>query len=137
MRAAALHGGKSQPPRTRTLEQFQRGQVTALIATNVAARGIHVDGLDLVVNVDPPTDHKDYLHRGGRTARAGESGTVVTLVTPQQQRTMRVLLERAGVQAQVENTGREGQQRQPRRSPRSGTGYSGGRRAPSGAGARA
>ena len=54
-----------------------------LVATNVAARGIHVDDLDLVVNVDPPSDHKDYLHRGGRTARAGESGTVVTLVLPQ------------------------------------------------------
>ncbi|MEU3493724.1 DEAD/DEAH box helicase [Kitasatospora cineracea] len=86
VKAAALHGGKSQPQRTRTLEQFRNGQVTALIATNVAARGIHVDGLDLVVNLDPPTDHKDYLHRGGRTARAGESGTVVTLVLPDQRR---------------------------------------------------
>ncbi|NEA07519.1 DEAD/DEAH box helicase, partial [Streptomyces sp. SID10692] len=61
VRAAALHGGKSQPQRTRTLERFKTGQVTALVATNVAARGIHVDNLDLVVNVDPPTDHKDYL----------------------------------------------------------------------------
>ncbi|MFB7470687.1 DEAD/DEAH box helicase [Kitasatospora sp. NPDC056184] len=86
VKAAALHGGKSQPQRTRTLEQFRTGEVTALIATNVAARGIHVDGLDLVVNVDPPGDHKDYLHRGGRTARAGESGTVVTLVLPSQRR---------------------------------------------------
>ncbi len=82
VKAAALHGGKSQPQRTRTLEQFRTGGVTALIATNVAARGIHIDGLDLVVNLDPPADHKDYLHRGGRTARAGESGTVVTLVLP-------------------------------------------------------
>ncbi|MFD5073139.1 DEAD/DEAH box helicase, partial [Streptomyces sp. NPDC058369] len=80
VRAAALHGGRSQPQRNRTLDQFKNGQVTALVATNVAARGIHVDDLDLVVNVDPPTDHKDYLHRGGRTARAGESGSVVTLV---------------------------------------------------------
>ncbi|GLW73423.1 DEAD/DEAH box helicase [Kitasatospora phosalacinea] len=86
VKAAALHGGKSQPQRTRTLEQFRTGQVTALVATNVAARGIHVDGLDLVVNLDPPADHKDYLHRGGRTARAGESGTVVTLVLPEQRR---------------------------------------------------
>ena len=62
--------------------------MTALIATNVAARGIHIDGLDLVVNIDPPADHKDYLHRGGRTARAGESGTVVTLVLPNQRREM-------------------------------------------------
>ncbi|CAM5686563.1 ATP-dependent RNA helicase RhlB [Streptomyces tendae] len=68
VRAAGLHGGKSQPQRTRTLAQFKDGQVTALVATNVAARGIHVDNLDLVVNVDPPGDHKDYLHRGGRTA---------------------------------------------------------------------
>ena len=83
VRAAALHGGKSQPQRTRTLAQFKTGHVTVLVATNVAARGIHVDNLDLVVNVDPPTDHKDYLHRGGRTARAGESGSVVTLVTAQ------------------------------------------------------
>ena len=83
VRAAALHGGKSQPQRTRTLAQFKTGHVTVLVATNVAARGIHVDNLDLVVNVDPPTDHKDYLHRGGRTARAGESGSVVTLVTPE------------------------------------------------------
>lgn len=82
VRAAALHGGKSQPQRTRTLARFKSGHVTVLVATNVAARGIHVDSLDLVVNVDPPGDHKDYLHRGGRTARAGRSGIVVTLVTP-------------------------------------------------------
>ncbi|KPC67346.1 DEAD/DEAH box helicase, partial [Streptomyces sp. NRRL WC-3753] len=65
VRAAALHGGRSQAQRTRTLTQFRDGHVTALVATNVAARGIHVDDLDLVVNVDPPADHKDYLHRGG------------------------------------------------------------------------
>ncbi|WP_031061556.1 helicase-related protein, partial [Streptomyces sp. NRRL WC-3774] len=86
VRASALHGGKSQPQRTRTLGQFKDGQVTVLVATNVAARGIHVDDVDLVVNFDPPADHKDYLHRGGRTARAGESGTVVTLVLPHQRR---------------------------------------------------
>ncbi|WP_171145418.1 DEAD/DEAH box helicase [Streptomyces sp. S3(2020)] len=97
VRAAALHGGKSQPQRTRTLAQFKTGQVTVLVATNVAARGIHVDNLDLVVNVDPPSDHKDYLHRGGRTARAGESGTVVTLVTPGQRRGMNRLMASAGI----------------------------------------
>jgi superfamily II DNA/RNA helicase len=97
VKAAALHGGKSQPQRTRTLDQFRDGQVTALIATNVAARGIHVDGLDLVVNIDPPTDHKDYLHRGGRTARAGESGTVVTLVLPNQRREMTRMMHTAGI----------------------------------------
>jgi superfamily II DNA/RNA helicase len=97
VRAAALHGGKSQPQRTRTLTQFKSGHVNVLVATNVAARGIHVDNLDLVVNVDPPTDHKDYLHRGGRTARAGESGSVVTLVTPNQRRDMTRLMVAAGI----------------------------------------
>ncbi|AZM93874.1 DEAD/DEAH box helicase [Streptomyces sp. W1SF4] len=101
VRAAALHGGKSQPQRTRTLAQFKTGHVTVLVATNVAARGIHVDNLDLVVNVDPPTDHKDYLHRGGRTARAGESGSVVTLVTPNQRREMARLMTAAGITAQT------------------------------------
>ncbi|MEU2115911.1 DEAD/DEAH box helicase [Streptomyces sp. NPDC016459] len=101
VRAAALHGGKSQPQRTRTLARFKTGHVTVLVATNVAARGIHVDNLDLVVNVDPPTDHKDYLHRGGRTARAGESGSVVTLVTPQQRRDMTRLMTAAGIVPQT------------------------------------
>ncbi|MFI1936827.1 DEAD/DEAH box helicase [Streptomyces purpureus] len=97
VRAAGLHGGRSQPQRNRTLDQFKNGQVTALVATNVAARGIHVDDLDLVVNVDPPVDHKDYLHRGGRTARAGESGSVVTLVLPEQKRDMGRLMSHAGI----------------------------------------
>ncbi|NEC90435.1 DEAD/DEAH box helicase [Streptomyces sp. SID12501] len=101
VRAAALHGGKSQPQRTRTLTQFKSGHVNVLVATNVAARGIHVDNLDLVVNVDPPTDHKDYLHRGGRTARAGESGSVVTLVTPNQRREMTRLMAAAGIVPQT------------------------------------
>ncbi|MEU9177863.1 DEAD/DEAH box helicase [Streptomyces sp. NPDC048550] len=101
VRAAALHGGKSQPQRTRTLAQFKTGHVTVLVATNVAARGIHVDNLDLVVNVDPPTDPKDYLHRGGRTARAGESGSVVTLVTPNQRREMARLMTAAGITPQT------------------------------------
>ncbi|MFF9030259.1 DEAD/DEAH box helicase [Streptomyces iakyrus] len=101
VRAAALHGGKSQPQRTRTLAQFKSGHVTVLVATNVAARGIHVDNLDLVVNVDPPSDHKDYLHRGGRTARAGESGSVVTLVTPAQRRGMSRLMTSAGITPQI------------------------------------
>ena len=101
VRAAALHGGKSQPQRTRTLTQFKNGHVNVLVATNVAARGIHVDSLDLVVNVDPPTDHKDYLHRGGRTARAGESGSVVTLVTPSQRRAVTRLMATAGIVPQT------------------------------------
>jgi superfamily II DNA/RNA helicase len=97
VRASALHGGKSQPQRTRTLTQFKDGHITALVATNVAARGLHVDDLDLVVNVDPPGDPKDYLHRGGRTARAGESGTVVTLVLPHQRRAVDRLMADAGI----------------------------------------
>ncbi|MFD8743504.1 DEAD/DEAH box helicase [Streptomyces sp. NPDC059616] len=101
VRAAALHGGKSQPQRTRTLDRFKNGQVTVLVATNVAARGIHIDNLDLVVNVDPPSDHKDYLHRGGRTARAGESGSVVTLVLPGQRREMTRLMADAGITPKI------------------------------------
>ncbi|MFF0276444.1 DEAD/DEAH box helicase [Streptomyces sp. NPDC094447] len=97
VRASGLHGGRSQPQRNRTLDQFKSGQVTTLVATNVAARGIHVDDLDMVVNVDPPMDHKDYLHRGGRTARAGESGSVFTLVLPEQKRDMGRLMSHAGI----------------------------------------
>ncbi|MGV9554038.1 DEAD/DEAH box helicase, partial [Streptomyces ardesiacus] len=86
VRAGALHSGKSQPQRTHTLARFAEGEVSVLVATDVAARGIHVDDLDLVVNVDPPAGAKEYLHRGGRTARAGRAGTVVTLVTPEERR---------------------------------------------------
>ncbi|RLU79723.1 RNA helicase [Streptomyces griseocarneus] len=99
--AAALHSGKSQPQRTRTLAQFKNGQITALVATNVAARGLHVDDLDLVVNVDPPTDPKDYLHRAGRTARAGRSGSVVTLVLSAQRREMSLLMAEAGIEPKI------------------------------------
>jgi superfamily II DNA/RNA helicase len=97
VRAGALHGGKTQRARTRTLAEFREGVVDVLVATDVAARGIHVDGVSLVVHIDPPKDSKDYLHRAGRTARAGESGTVVTLVMPRQRRSTYSMLERAGV----------------------------------------
>ncbi|CAB5045396.1 unannotated protein [freshwater metagenome] len=93
----ALHGGKSQAVRTRTLALFKDSANSALVATDVAARGIHVDGISLVVHVDAPTDHKDYLHRAGRTARAGEAGTVVTLATTKQQKSIGGLTSRAGV----------------------------------------
>ncbi|MFJ9118865.1 DEAD/DEAH box helicase [Streptomyces sp. NPDC102394] len=99
--AAALHGGRSQPQLTRTLAQFKDGQVTVLVATNVAARGIHVDDVNLVVNVDPPGDHKDYLHRGGRTARAGASGSVVTLVTAGQRRGVARMMATAGIKPTI------------------------------------
>ncbi|MGW0122457.1 DEAD/DEAH box helicase [Streptomyces sp. NPDC003327] len=101
VRAAALHGGKSQPQRTHTLERFRTGAVPVLVATNVAARGIHVDDLDLVVNVDPPADAKDYLHRGGRTARAGASGSVVTLVLPEERKDVALLMAEAGIRPRV------------------------------------
>jgi superfamily II DNA/RNA helicase len=93
----ALHGGKSQAVRTRTLALFKEQPNAALVATDVAARGIHVDGISLVVHVDAPTDHKDYLHRSGRTARAGEAGAVVTLATTKQQKSVGGLTSRAGV----------------------------------------
>ena len=93
----ALHGGKSQAVRTRTLALFKDSANAALVATDVAARGIHVDGISLVVHVDAPTDHKDYLHRAGRTARAGEAGTVVTIATTKQQKSIGSLTSRAGV----------------------------------------
>ncbi|MFJ5711559.1 DEAD/DEAH box helicase [Streptomyces sp. NPDC093105] len=99
--AAALHGGKSQPQRSRALARFRSGQVPVLVATSVAARGIHVDDLDLVVNVDPPADPKDYLHRSGRTARAGQPGSVVTLVTPGQRRATARLMSEAGVRPRI------------------------------------
>ncbi|GHA27337.1 DEAD/DEAH box helicase [Streptomyces violaceoruber] len=99
--AGALHSGKSQPQRTHTLARFVEGGVTVLVATNVAARGIHVDDLDLVVNVDPPADAKDYLHRGGRTARAGRAGSVVTLVTPDQRREVNRMMSEAGIRPTV------------------------------------
>ncbi|MFF1920259.1 DEAD/DEAH box helicase [Streptomyces sp. NPDC058221] len=101
VRAGALHSGKSQPQRTHTLAQFKDGEITVLVATNVAARGIHIEALDLVVNVDPPADAKDYLHRGGRTARAGETGSVVTLVTPNQRRDVNRIMTEARIRPTV------------------------------------
>ncbi|MEU7383995.1 MULTISPECIES: DEAD/DEAH box helicase [unclassified Streptomyces] len=98
-KAEALHGGMTQGARTRTLADFKDGYVNVLVATDVAARGIHVDGIDLVLNVDPAGDHKDYLHRAGRTARAGRTGTVVSLSLPHQRRQIFRLMEDAGVDA--------------------------------------
>jgi superfamily II DNA/RNA helicase len=92
-----LHGNLSQKQRERNLSAFSRGNVRVLVATDIAARGIHVDGIDLVVHVDPPADPKTYLHRSGRTARAGASGTVVTLATPNQNGIVRTLSKHAGV----------------------------------------
>ncbi len=93
----ALHGGKTQAQRSRVLEAFKSGATNALVATDVAARGIHVDDVSLVVHVDAPENHKDYLHRAGRTARAGAVGAVVTLVTHKQRKGVHGLAARAGV----------------------------------------
>jgi superfamily II DNA/RNA helicase len=98
VRAGALHGGKTQRVRTRTLAEFREGRTGVLVATDVAARGIHVDGISLVVHIDPPRDAKGYLHRAGRTARAGESGAVATLVLPKQRKSTVAMLEKAGVE---------------------------------------
>ncbi len=99
--AGALHGGKTQAVRTRTLAAFKEGLTDVLVATDVAARGIHVDGVSLVVHIDPPNDHKDYLHRAGRTARAGETGKVVTMIGPRQQKAVTAMTSRAGVDPEV------------------------------------
>jgi superfamily II DNA/RNA helicase len=104
--AEALHGGMTQGARTRTMADFKDGKVNVLVATDVAARGIHVDNIDLVLNVDPAGDHKDYLHRSGRTARAGMSGTVVSLALPHQRRQIFRLMEDAGVDASRHIIGR-------------------------------
>ncbi len=97
--AAALHGGLSQAVRNRVLGAFRDGRMPVLVATDVAARGIHVDDVALVVQVDPPRDHKDYLHRAGRTARAGEQGAVVMLALPHQRRMVTRIIEGAGADA--------------------------------------
>jgi superfamily II DNA/RNA helicase len=95
--ATELHGNLTQGARTRNLAAFANGEVSALVATDIAARGIHVDGIDLVVHADPPTEHKAYTHRSGRTARAGTEGTVVTVQTAAQVGEVRTLMRKAGV----------------------------------------
>ena len=92
-----LHGNLSQPARDRNLAAFAAGTARVLVATDIAARGVHVDEVQLVVHVDPPAEHKAYLHRSGRTARAGSSGDVVTVVLPEQRRDASALLRRAGI----------------------------------------
>jgi superfamily II DNA/RNA helicase len=92
-----LHGNLSQPARDRNLAAFTTGKARVLVATDIAARGVHVDAIELVVHVDPPADHKAYLHRSGRTARAGNSGDVVTVVLPEQRKESQILMRRAGI----------------------------------------
>ena len=95
--AVDLHGNLSQPARDRNLAAFSNGDARVLVATDIAARGVHVDGIELVVHIDPPAEHKAYLHRSGRTARAGNAGDVVTVVLPTQRRDTAALMRRAGI----------------------------------------
>ena len=100
-----LHGNLSQGVRTRNLAAFSNGSAPTLVATDIAARGIHVDDIGLVVHADPPVEHKAYLHRSGRTARAGAAGTVVTLMTDAQVRDVRDLTRKAGISATTTRLG--------------------------------
>jgi superfamily II DNA/RNA helicase len=92
-----LHGNLSQPARDRNLAAFSSGTARVLVATDIAARGVHVDEVELVVHVDPPAEHKAYLHRSGRTARAGSAGDVVTVVLPEQRKDLSALMRKAGI----------------------------------------
>jgi superfamily II DNA/RNA helicase len=92
-----LHGNLSQPARDRNLAAFTAGEARVLVATDIAARGVHIDDVELVVHIDPPSEHKAYLHRSGRTARAGSTGDVVTLVLPEQRKDTQALMRRAGI----------------------------------------
>ncbi|WP_448655441.1 DEAD/DEAH box helicase [Microbacterium lacticum] len=95
--AVDLHGNLSQPARDRNLAAFASGAARVLVATDVAARGVHVDDVELVIHVDPPMEHKAYLHRSGRTARAGAEGSVVTIVLPGQEKDVKDLLRKAAI----------------------------------------
>jgi superfamily II DNA/RNA helicase len=103
--AVELHGDLTQGARTRNLAAFSSGEVRALVATDIAARGIHVDGVELVIHADPPTEHKAYTHRSGRTARGGAEGTVVTIQTAIQVPEVRTLMRKAGVSPQASIAG--------------------------------
>ena len=101
IRTAALHGGRSQSQRTRALAEFAAGKVQALVATDVAARGIHVEGVGAVVHYDVAADHKTYLHRSGRTARAGLGGVVVSLVQPEQVKELKSMQRKMGLEQPI------------------------------------
>jgi superfamily II DNA/RNA helicase len=103
--AAELHGDLAQGARTRNLAAFAAGEVRAMVATDIAARGIHVDGIGLVIHADPPAEHKAYVHRSGRTARAGAGGTVVTVQTAAQAAEVRTLMRQAGISPRTATAG--------------------------------
>jgi superfamily II DNA/RNA helicase len=100
--AAAIHGDLPQSVRERALSRFTEGKLSVLVATDVAARGIHVDEVDVVVHFDPPDDSKSYLHRSGRTARAGAAGVVITLVLWDEELEVRRLQKRIGMEMPIE-----------------------------------
>ena len=119
--AAAIHGDKSQNSRVRTLERFRRGQTRVLVATDVAARGIHVENIDTVINFDMPNEPETYVHRIGRTGRAGASGTAVSLCGPEEreqlasiEKLIRIRLERSGAQGPTGARGRGAPEAAPR-----------------------
>ncbi len=101
--AVELHGNLSQGARERNLGAFTDGSTRVMVCTDIAARGIHVDDVAIVIHVDPPTEHKAYLHRSGRTARAGAGGVVVTLATPDQHKDVKLLTKQAGIHPEVSN----------------------------------
>jgi superfamily II DNA/RNA helicase len=98
VRAAAIHGDLRQNHREAALADFSSGKLPVLVATDVAARGLHIDEVDVVIHYDPPEDHKTYLHRSGRTARAGSSGVVVTLFLWDQELEIKRLMKRVGIE---------------------------------------
>lgn len=99
--AESIHGGKSQHQRKRALKNFSTGRAQALVATDVAARGIHIDGVALVIHYDPPEDHKAYIHRSGRTARAGSQGIVFSIIQPEQKKISKKLQKRLGIEESI------------------------------------
>ncbi len=120
--AVALHGNRTQAQRDKAIAAFAAGRATALVATDVAARGIHVTDVACVVHFDPPADHKDYVHRSGRTGRAGADGVVVTLVTPEKAKDVKALQRALGSSAAVVPAPRlDGPKRAPRRTHRVST----------------
>ena len=124
VRSAAIHGGKSQGNRTRTLGEFERGKVDALIATDVAARGIDVDGITHVINFDPPEDRDGYTHRIGRTARAGRSGHGVTFVMPDQAREVGKMADQLRLKTEFREAGIESRGHSPHEPARRHSGGS-------------
>ena len=123
IRAAAIHGGRNQNQRTRALAAFSTGRVQALVATDVVARGIHVEDVSAIIHFDPPADAKVYLHRSGRTARAGKGGIVISLIPPDQVKKTRHMQRRMGLRVpmtEVDLTilqpfGRQARRSEPRR----------------------